>query len=479
MDRTLTLTIKVVADTAKKALDSVKKNVDGVSKSADSVRKRFVAFGKGLVGLGKRAVKLATSLKALVAAFAALAIVQQITGYFTALSGSIDQVAKLSQELQVSVETISGLAQSAQFFGSSAEDVTRGIRKLNTQIGIAAQGSAELLKVFESAGIAIRDTEGNLRSTEDILFEVSDALNAAESSAEKAFIAARLFGEEAGPRMVNFLGQGEDALRGYIAEAEKFGILFSREQAAAVERLNDSLAKLGLALRGAFTQALLGIADQLSRRIDAITALILELGPAISKVLQDAFNSVSRFTEGAGNLFARLFSSEGRQELIAAFTSALDAIDERIAVFSANVRALAMATFDVIRFGLTDAFTDALANVTLKLKETDWPEKTEEEKTVVDIVKEAVGIAENLIKKSLENDLIGLKTDDLVEYVHMTADNLVTQLGFNPIFRASHPFEWMVAIGIPNRTNFFEQRVSEYSKLGSKSTLEFDTTAEF
>ncbi len=115
---------------------------------------------------------------------------------------------------------------------------------------------------------------------------------------------------------------------------------------------------------------------------------------------------------------------------------------------------------------------------TLKLKETDWPEKTEE-KTVADIVKEAVGIAENLIKKSLENDLIGLKTDDLVEYVHMTADNLVTQLGFNPIFRASNPFEWMVAIGIPNRTNFFEQRVSEYSKLGSKSTLEFNTTAEF
>ena len=116
---------------------------------------------------------------------------------------------------------------------------------------------------------------------------------------------------------------------------------------------------------------------------------------------------------------------------------------------------------------------------TLKLKETGWPKKEEEEKTVVGIVKEAVGIAENMIKKSLKQDLIGLKVDDLIEYVHMTADNLVTQLGFTPIFRASNPFEWMVAIGIPNRTNFFEQRVSEYSKLGSKSTLEFDTTAAF
>ena len=116
---------------------------------------------------------------------------------------------------------------------------------------------------------------------------------------------------------------------------------------------------------------------------------------------------------------------------------------------------------------------------TLKQNTKDWPEETQEEKMVVEIVKEAVTIAEELIKKSLEQDLVGLKADDLVEYVHMTADNLVTQLGFKPLFRASNPFEWMVAIGIPNRTNFFEQRVSEYSKLGAQSTLEFDTTVAF
>ena len=116
---------------------------------------------------------------------------------------------------------------------------------------------------------------------------------------------------------------------------------------------------------------------------------------------------------------------------------------------------------------------------TLKLNTKDWPEEVKEEQTVLDIVKDAVSIAEDLIKQSLEHDLVGLKADDLVEYVHMTADNLVTQLGFNPLYRASNPFEWMVAIGIPNRTNFFEQRVSEYSKLGSRSTLEFNTTVEF
>ena len=41
---------------------------------------------------------------------------------------------------------------------------------------------------------------------------------------------------------------------------------------------------------------------------------------------------------------------------------------------------------------------------TLKQNTKDWPEEAQEEKMVVEIVKEAVTIAEELIKKSLEQD---------------------------------------------------------------------------
>lgn len=367
MDRTLTLTIKVVADTAKKALDSVKKNVDGVSKSADSVRKRFAAFGKGLVGLGKRVVKLATSLQALVAAFAALAVVQQITGYFTSLTTTITEMGNVARETGVELETISGLFSSAQFLGFPADEIAPAFRTLAVEIGLAKVEGEEL---FNTIGLSVRKAGGEFKTTQEVLFDYADLIKNTASTSEKAAKAAKIFGEDAGPKLVNFLNLGSEGLRRYISEAERFGVVFGDEQSKKIQTLVDSFAKLGLAIRGVFTQALLGIADQLSRRIDAITALILELGPVISKVFQDAFNSVSRFTEGAGNLFARLFSSEGREELLNAVTSALTEIDNRIKSFSANVRALAMATFDVIKFGLTDAFTDALANVTLQLKET-------------------------------------------------------------------------------------------------------------
>ena len=95
------------------------------------------------------------------------------------------------------------------------------------------------------------------------------------------------------------------------------------------------------------------------------------------------------------------------------------------------------------------------------------------------IIRDAVDIAELLVRKMLAVDLVGLTADDLVEYVKVTADSFSTQLGHKPIYNAESPFEWMAAIGMVNRTNFFEQRVTEYSKLKGGGNFEFCVTADF
>ncbi len=107
-----------------------------------------------------------------------------------------------------------------------------------------------------------------------------------------------------------------------------------------------------------------------------------------------------------------------------------------------------------------------------------WPSREVEQKVVTDIVADAVRIAEELVRNSMEDDLVGLAVSDLVQYIKVTADALIVQLGFEPIYKSVNPFDWMVTIGIVNRTNFFEGRVSEYSKLNSKS-LKFSIDADF
>ena len=79
-----------------------------------------------------------------------------------------------------------------------------------------------------------------------------------------------------------------------------------------------------------------------------------------------------------------------------------------------------------------------------------------------EIFREAVKIEEEFICESLPCRLVGMNSDLMREYIKFVADRLMTQLGFKKIYNAKNPFGFMEATLLEGRTNFFEQRVSEY-----------------
>jgi ribonucleotide reductase beta subunit family protein with ferritin-like domain len=100
------------------------------------------------------------------------------------------------------------------------------------------------------------------------------------------------------------------------------------------------------------------------------------------------------------------------------------------------------------------------------------------EKDVHDLISSAVDVSENFVREALQVDLIGMNADDMVDYVKCTSDVLATSLGYNPIYKVENPFNWMAVISLDNKTNFFESKVSEYSKQ-SEANFDFDLEAEF
>ena len=85
-----------------------------------------------------------------------------------------------------------------------------------------------------------------------------------------------------------------------------------------------------------------------------------------------------------------------------------------------------------------------------------------EESVVHDIFSEAVEIEKEFICDSLKCSLIGMNKDLMSEYIEFVADRLLTQLGYSKLFNTVNPFEFMNQIGMDGKTNFFEQRVTEY-----------------
>ncbi len=91
---------------------------------------------------------------------------------------------------------------------------------------------------------------------------------------------------------------------------------------------------------------------------------------------------------------------------------------------------------------------------------------------IINIVKEAVEIEKEFITESFNCRLIGMNSDEMHKYIEYVADNLLMNLDIPKIYNTKNPFLFMENIGLQNKTNFFEQRVTEYSKANSNATNE-------
>lgn len=85
---------------------------------------------------------------------------------------------------------------------------------------------------------------------------------------------------------------------------------------------------------------------------------------------------------------------------------------------------------------------------------------------VHDLVSDAVRHEQRFITESLPCDMIGMNSRLMSQYIEYVADRLLRQLQYDTIYNVENPFDWMEAISLDGKTNFFEQRNSNYAKAG-------------
>jgi len=96
------------------------------------------------------------------------------------------------------------------------------------------------------------------------------------------------------------------------------------------------------------------------------------------------------------------------------------------------------------------------------------------EDTVHQIIKQAVELEKEFICDALPCSLIGMNAKMMSQYIEFVADRLAVQLGTPKIFGAHNPFDFMDLISLEGKTNFFEKKVSEYSRVSSNAPLRLD-----
>ncbi len=91
---------------------------------------------------------------------------------------------------------------------------------------------------------------------------------------------------------------------------------------------------------------------------------------------------------------------------------------------------------------------------------------------IYEIIGNAVEIEKKFVTESLPVELIGMNSKLMTQYIEFVADRLIYALGYQKLYNATNPFEWMDMISLQGKTNFFEKKVGDYQKSGVMSSSE-------
>ena len=192
---------------------------------------------------------------------------------------STDALAKNARAAGLTVERYQSLTFAAQKFGVSTDQMRLGLLAFNRRLGEARIGNAGFAKSFELLGVDINQT------TEGALDQALASIAKHEQASDRAALASRVFGDDAGKKLALLLTEGTEGIDKQEKRARMLG-LTSNAAAKNAELLADAQADLGKRLSSTINNAVLENATGLLAVAEAAIAAVGAVGQLISKLEQ-------------------------------------------------------------------------------------------------------------------------------------------------------------------------------------------------
>ena len=218
--------IKADAKQAQRELKGLGGSFTAVDKSAVAAGVAFAAAGAAIVAMGAAALKNAANV---------------------ARMG--DQIAKSARIVGLSGEQFQVLAFAAERSGVAMSSVSNGLKRLSRSMFDAQRGSKQAADTFKGMGIAVEDSNGELRDSFDVLKDVADRMRTVGVTSRTTAEAQVILGRS-GADLTNLLLEGSAGLQKYEDRLHALGGVMSKETLAASEAYEDSVTDLTTAVAG-------------------------------------------------------------------------------------------------------------------------------------------------------------------------------------------------------------------------------------
>ena len=201
------------------------------------------ALSKASYTAEKNFKQISSFAKTAAGSLAALYGASSAAGFIKTQIDLADATGKMAQKVGLSVEELSKLQYAAKLADVDAGQLQGGLVRLSKGMIEAANNTGTARNAFAAMGISIKNTDGTLKSSGQVLDEVANKFAGYEDSATKTALAVQLFGR-AGADLIPLLNAGASGIKEAGDELERFGAVISTNAAKNAELFNDNITRL-------------------------------------------------------------------------------------------------------------------------------------------------------------------------------------------------------------------------------------------
>jgi ribosomal protein L12E/L44/L45/RPP1/RPP2 len=265
-------------------------------------------FEKGLKNADKKAGDFGKNL-AKAAAVVGAAVVGMATAIGIGVKSAIDEadnLTKMAQSIGIPVDELTRLKHAADLSGVSMQGLQSSVARMSRALAEVTQStSGPAAQAFATLGIAVKNSDGTLKSASQVIAEVSGKFAGMADGSTKTALAMSIFGR-AGAQMIPMLNAGSDGLRKMMQEADQLGLVFDEKAGKAAEAFNDNLTRLGRVKDGIITQ----LTVRMLPALQTLTDWLVE-GAKSSGMIQSAAETLARVFEGLARGIIFVYDNAG------------------------------------------------------------------------------------------------------------------------------------------------------------------------
>lgn len=246
----------------------------------------------GKVGTGMKAVGVGV----LATGTAVVAVGAGIYAMTAKAAGNADEILVASTKYGIATDQLQKMKYAAELVDVPLETMLGSFNRLTMSIGASKDGTGEQAELFKQLGVSIFDSNGQLRSSNDIWLETIDALGKVENETERNIISQKLFGRSA-MELNPLIAAGTDTLKALGDEAQRSGYVLSESQLNALGKVDDAIERVKTGSESITKQLAATFAPGVASVVEAVSGYMGQLGGIMGDESLTSAEKIAKGTE--------------------------------------------------------------------------------------------------------------------------------------------------------------------------------------